>query len=115
MKHTITAKVTYRPTEGKCIALANITIDDDFVISGVKLLEGSKGEFISMPQRQSNNGEYFDIAFPLSGELRDQICDAVIEALHDDEGQEAPKPKNRERGTRRDTSSRRQGGNRNRR
>lgn len=84
MKHNITASIVYRPEDGNCIAIANITIDDDFVIGGVKLLEGSKGAFIAMPQRKTSSGEYKDIAFPLSGELRQQIFDAVVDAEADE-------------------------------
>lgn len=80
MKHNIEASIVFRPEEGNCIAIANVTIDNDFVIGGVKLLEGSKGAFIAMPQRKTGTGEYKDIAFPLSGELRQQIFDAVVDA-----------------------------------
>lgn len=80
MKHEITASIVYRPEEGKCTAIANVTIDNDFVIGGVKLLEGSKGVFIAMPQRKTRTGEYKDIAFPLSCELRQLILAAVLDA-----------------------------------
>ena len=89
MKHEITASIVYRPEDGNCIAIANVTIDTDFVIGGVKLLEGSKGVFIAMPQRKTSTGEYKDIAFPLSGELRQQIYDAVVDA----EAEENEKPR----------------------
>ena len=80
MNHEITATITFRPDDGPCIAIASVTIDNDFVIGGVKLLEGSNGAFIAMPQRKTGTGEYKDIAFPLSGELRQQMYDAVIHA-----------------------------------
>lgn len=80
MKHEISASIVFRPEDGNCIAIANVTIDNDFVIGGVKLLEGSKGAFIAMPQRKTSTGEYKDIVFPLSGELRQRIFDAVVDA-----------------------------------
>lgn len=80
MKHKIAASIVFRPEDGKCVAIANVMIDEDFVIGGVKLLEGSKGAFIAMPQRKTSTGEYKDIAFPLSAELRQQIYDAVVDA-----------------------------------
>ncbi len=80
MNHKIVASIVFRPETGPCIAIANVTIDDDFVIGGVKLLEGSKGVFIAMPQRKTSTGEYKDIAFPLSRELRQLIFAAVLDA-----------------------------------
>ena len=80
MKHEIAANIVFRPKEGPCIAIANVTIDNDFVIGGVKLLEGSKGVFIAMPQRITGTGEYKDIAFPLSSELRQLMFAAVLDA-----------------------------------
>lgn len=80
MDHEITATITFRPEDGPCIAIASVTIDNDFVIGGVKLLKGSKGVFIAMPQRKTSTGEYKDIAFPLSSELRQLIFAAVLDA-----------------------------------
>lgn len=93
MNHEITATITFRPEDGPCIAIASVTIDNDFVIGGVKLLEGSNGAFIAMPQRKTSSGEYRDIAFPLSGELRQQMYDAVIHAADSDLDYQPPKQK----------------------
>lgn len=95
MEHEITASIVYRPEEGSCIAIANVTIDNDFVISGVKLLEGDKGVFIAMPQRKTRTGEYKDIAFPLSGELRQLIFAAVLDA----EAEESTPPQQQKKPT----------------
>ena len=94
MKHNIEASITFRPEDGNCIAIANVTIDNDFVIGGVKLLEGSKGAFIAMPQRKTGTGEYKDIAFPLSRELRQQIFDAVVDAEENEPPRQQKKPTN---------------------
>lgn len=96
MNHEITASIVFRPEDGNCVAIANVTIDNDFVIGGVKLLEGSKGAFIAMPQRKTSTGEYKDIAFPLSSELRQQIFDAVVyaEAWENEPPPQQKKPAN---------------------
>ena len=48
--------------EGKMKAIVSITIDDEFVIHDIKVIEGEKGCFIAMPSKKSTDGEYRDIA-----------------------------------------------------
>lgn len=68
----------------KVKAMASITLDGDFVITGLKILEGSKGLFVSMPSKETGktdaNGkkEYKDICFPVTAEARQIISDAVL-------------------------------------
>ena len=50
--------------EGKMRAVVSITIDDEFVVHDIKVIEGEKGLFIAMPSRKSSDGEYRDIAHP---------------------------------------------------
>ena len=52
--------------EGKMRAVVSITIDDEFVVHDIKVIEGEKGLFIAMPSRKSSDGENRDIAHPLS-------------------------------------------------
>lgn len=51
--------------EGKMRAVVSITIDDEFVVHDIKVIEGEKGLFIAMPSRKSSDGEYRDIAHQL--------------------------------------------------
>lgn len=71
---------------GAVKAYASLTIKDteigDIVISGMKVLEGEKGEFVSMPNRKGKDDKYYDIAFPTSAEGRKSITDLVLEAYH---------------------------------
>ena len=57
--------------EGKMKAVVSITIDDEFVVHDIKVVEGDKGLFIAMPSRKAADGEYRDIAHPT--DLRDTI------------------------------------------
>lgn len=50
--------------EGKMKAVVSITIDDEFVVHDIKVIEGEKGLFIAMPSRKAADGEYRDIAPP---------------------------------------------------
>lgn len=44
--------------EGKMKAVVSVTIDDEFVVHDIKVIEGDKGLFIAMPSRRSSDGEY---------------------------------------------------------
>jgi stage V sporulation protein G len=58
-------------------AFASITIDDEFVVTGIAVREGKNGLFISMPSRK-HGSEYKDICFPITKEAREQITQAVL-------------------------------------
>lgn len=65
-------------TDGKMKAVASITIDGEFVVHDIKVLESEKGLFIGMPSKKDGNGEYKDVAHPLNTTTRNSIQDAVI-------------------------------------
>ncbi|MDO4588367.1 MAG: septation regulator SpoVG [Fusobacterium sp.] len=64
--------------EFKLKAYADVTFDDCFVIHGLKIIDGQKGMFVAMPSRRMPDGEYKDIAHPITPELRKDITDSVI-------------------------------------
>ena len=66
--------------EGKMRAVVSITIDDEFVVHDIKVIEGEKGLFIAMPSRKSSDGEYRDIANPINTQTRDKLQKLVLEA-----------------------------------
>jgi stage V sporulation protein G len=66
--------------EGTLRATATVNINGAFAIRGVKLMEGSKGLFVSMPSYKAGNGEYKDICFPCTAESRKEFDNAVIAA-----------------------------------
>ena len=65
--------------EGKMKAVVSITIDDEFVVHDIKVIEGEKGLFIAMPSRKTADGEYRDIAHPINSETRDRIQGLILE------------------------------------
>ena len=65
--------------EGKMKAVVSITIDDEFVVHDIKVLEGEKGLFIAMPSRKATDGEYRDIAHPINSGTRDRIQTIILE------------------------------------
>ena len=66
--------------EGKMRAVVSITIDDEFVVHDIKVIEGEKGLFIAMPSRKSSDWEYRDIAHPINTQTRDKLQKLVLEA-----------------------------------
>lgn len=71
--------------EGKMKAVVSVTIDDEFVVHDIKVIEGEKGLFIAMPSRKSTDGEYRDIAHPINTATRDRIQAIVLEAYENAE------------------------------
>ncbi len=65
--------------ESKMKAVVSITIDAEFVVHDIKVIEGEKGLFIAMPSRKATDGEYRDIAHPLNSVTRDRIQKLILE------------------------------------
>lgn len=64
--------------EGKLKAVVSITIDDEFVVHDIKVIEGEKGLFIAMPSKKALDGEYRDIAHPINSETRERIQSTIL-------------------------------------
>jgi len=60
-------------------AFASITIDDEFVVHDLRIVQGEKGLFVAMPSRRLPNGEFRDVAHPIKSEVRETIQKAVLE------------------------------------
>jgi len=67
--------------EGKMKAVVSVTIDNEFVVHDIKVIEGEKGLFIAMPSRKATDGEYRDIAHPINTKTRDKLQAIVLEAF----------------------------------
>ena len=65
--------------EGKMKAVVSITIDVEFVVHDIKVIEGEKGLFIAMPSRKATDGEYRDIAHPINSATRERIQSIILE------------------------------------
>lgn len=65
--------------EGKMKAVVSITIDEEFVVHDIKVIDGEKGLFIAMPRRKAADGEYRDIAHPINSDTRNKIQQIILE------------------------------------
>ncbi len=60
------------------LATATVTLGGCFAIRGLRILDSEKGAFVSMPQRKTAQGEYKDICFPTTAEMRKELHSAVL-------------------------------------
>jgi len=74
-------KITLRE-EPKLKAFANVIFDNEFVVRGIKVIEGQNGLFIAMPSRRGKDGQFRDIAHPINNEMRQRLEKAVIDEYH---------------------------------
>ena len=65
--------------EGKLKAVVSITMDEEFVVHDIKVIEGEKGLFIAMPSKKAVDGEYRDIAHPINSGNREKIQSIILE------------------------------------
>ncbi len=75
--------VTVRKDESSTTRMrgkATVTLDDCFVIHGIRIIEGNEGLFIAMPSIKTANGEHKDIVHPINTETRQMFLEAIIEA-----------------------------------
>lgn len=66
--------------EGKMKAIVSITMDDEFVVHDIKVIEGEKGLFIAMPSKKGTDGEYRDIAHPINSSTRDHMQRIILQS-----------------------------------
>lgn len=64
--------------EGKLKAIVSITLDNEFVVHDIKVIEGEKGLFIAMPSKKAADGEYRDIAHPINSSTREMIQGIIL-------------------------------------
>ena len=77
--HITDVRIRRVEKEGKMKAVVSITIDEEFVVHDIKIIEGEKGLFIAMPSRKAADGEYRDIAHPINSGTRERIQKLILE------------------------------------
>ncbi|MBT3455723.1 septation regulator SpoVG [bacterium] len=68
---------------GRLKAFATIVFDNSFIIRDLKIIEGNKGYFVSMPSRRRKDGSFRDIVHPLNSEMRQEIEETVVGAFNE--------------------------------
>lgn len=75
--------------QGRLKAVGSVSLDEELVIHGIRVVEGQNGLFVSMPNRKGADGKYYSYVYPLSEDLREQIAKDVMDVYwHGYEGVE---------------------------
>lgn len=81
---TITGvKIRKLHKEGRMRALVSITLDNEFAVHDIKVIEGPERLFAAMPSRRDEDGVFHDIVHPIGSEARRKVEDAVLAAYNE--------------------------------
>lgn len=89
---TITQVKVFPVAEEKLKAYVSIVLDECFLVSDLKVIQGPNGLFISMPSKRKKNGEFKDIAHPLNRETREKMERRILEEYEKVRTADAPAP-----------------------
>lgn len=89
-KMNLDVRVKTIESGGSIKAVASVNFNDCFAVTNIKVVEGGRGLFVSMPSYKAANGDYKDICFPITKEFRQQLQSAVLETYQQvmEQGQE---------------------------
>ncbi|HIF3981847.1 TPA: septation regulator SpoVG [Listeria monocytogenes] len=65
-------------TDGRMRAIASITLDEEFVVHDIRVIDGNNGLFVAMPSKRGVDGEFRDIAHPINSDTRAKIREVVL-------------------------------------
>lgn len=75
---TVTDVRITKADKGAIKAWGSITLNDEFVIHGIRVIETEDKKFVAMPSRRTKDGNHLDICHPINENLREIICKAVF-------------------------------------
>ena len=64
--------------DDKLKAFVSITLNDSFVIRGLKVIKGNTGVFVAMPSRKRPDGQHQDLAHPINDVTRKYLTEMVM-------------------------------------
>ena len=80
----IKAKIDRMVNVGNVKAIASVTLDGQFVVKNLKVMDGRKGLFVSMPQEtysgKDGQKKYSNLFFALTNAAKMDLQDAVLQA-----------------------------------
>lgn len=91
---SIISNIRISPIHNKksnCCAMVSVTLANVFCISGIKIMDGSKGLFVAMPSAKNKKDEWHDICYPITKEFRKVMSDSILNAfdtLQEDEDED---------------------------
>ncbi|MFF2179332.1 septation regulator SpoVG [Lysinibacillus sp. NPDC058147] len=76
-------------TDGRMRAIASITLDNEFVVHDIRVIDGNTGLFVAMPSKRTPDGEFRDIAHPINSTTRNKIQEIILNEYHNSSESEA--------------------------
>ncbi|MEB2302217.1 septation regulator SpoVG [Lysinibacillus xylanilyticus] len=76
-------------TDGRMRAIASITLDNEFVVHDIRVIDGNTGLFVAMPSKRTPDGEFRDIAHPINSTTRNKIQEIILNEYHNSSEAEA--------------------------
>lgn len=74
-------------TDGRMRAIASITLDNEFVVHDIRVIDGNEGLFVAMPSKRTPEGEFRDIAHPINSGTRNKLQEAILAAYEQSENE----------------------------
>ena len=81
MEFKITRFITCE-SNGSLKAFCDVAAGERLLIRGIRVVQGRKGPFVSMPRQQSRNGKWYDSVVPVSKHVRAELSRIVLEAFY---------------------------------
>lgn len=69
--------------DGRLKAFADVSLGGSFVIKGLRVVQGEKGLFVGMPTGQGKDGKWYNIAYPITKQMREELTEAVLTAYNE--------------------------------
>ncbi|MBG9453942.1 septation protein spoVG [Lysinibacillus sphaericus] len=76
-------------TDGRMRAIASITLDNEFVVHDIRVIDGNTGLFVAMPSKRTPDGEFRDIAHPINSTTRNKIQEIILNEYHNSSEEDA--------------------------
>lgn len=80
MKISVRVHEVYDDENSKVKGLASAALGGQFLVNGIRIVEGKKGLFVTMPSKMNDEGEYVDMFHPITKDSRIQFNNAVLKA-----------------------------------
>jgi stage V sporulation protein G len=69
--------------EGRIKAMAQVTLNGALRLSGLRVVEGRNGLFVSYPgEKKPGTDQYFNFVFPTRREVGDAIQEQILDRYH---------------------------------
>ena len=78
-------RITRLAKDGPTKAFCDVAVAGAYLIKGVKVVNGKRGVFVSMPREQGKDGKWYETVIPLTQEARDRLSDVVLETYEAEE------------------------------